>query len=107
MPRREAPGRAATSIVTSSALTRIHGGSSSGAWPPDFITSCDGAGQGLHGSGNHIPLQERDSEDYDQWREIDATEDHRQVLADPVEERLGDCVDKPDDRVIRVGLDPR
>src|SRR5260370_14103232 len=61
----------------------------------------------MYGARDDDALDQLNDDNYDQRREIYSAEDHRQMLAETFEGRLRDRVDEADDRVVRIGLDPR
>ena len=52
-------------------------------------------------------LKKLDADDHDNRREVDAAENHRQMFAEEIEDRLGQGIEGAHDGVVRIGLDPR
>ena len=57
--------------------------------------------------GEQVLLDKLDADDDDNRREVDAAEDHRQMFAEEIEDRIGQGMEGAHDGIVRIGFDPR
>jgi hypothetical protein len=74
--------------------------------PGRFRGSVKAKDQDANDRGNQILLEKLDRQDDENGGEIDAAENYRKMLADEIEDRIGDGMEHPDDGIVGIRLDP-